>query len=110
MSSTNIIFLSKFLLLLILLLNPHEANNTRGCSTFVCVAGARPLEHNVPKYINLKPHGKSNGKRGFAQGGGVEACLPKGFRRSSAPSRYINYQPLGSTCSSSKVVNNGPRA
>ena len=109
--STNIIFLSKFLLLLILLLNPHEANNTRGCSTFVCVAGARPLEHNVPKYINLKPHGKSNGKRGFAQGGGVEACLPKGFRRSSAPSRYINYQPLGSTCSSSKVVNNnGPRA
>ncbi|KAG4983942.1 hypothetical protein AAZX31_10G197000 [Glycine max] len=113
--STNIIFLSKFLLLLILLLNPdHDANNTRGCSTFVCVAGARPLlEYNVPKYINLKPHDeKGNGiKKGFVQGGGVEACLPKGFRRSSAPSRYINYQPLGSTCSSSKVVNNnGPRA
>ncbi|RDY00523.1 hypothetical protein CR513_16288, partial [Mucuna pruriens] len=81
------IFLSKFMLLLILLLNPH-ANNTRGCSTLVCVAGARPLEHDdVPKYINLKPE-KGNGKRGF-RGGSVEACLPKGFRRSSAPSRLI---------------------
>ncbi|CAJ1976732.1 unnamed protein product [Sphenostylis stenocarpa] len=100
------IFLSKFLLLLILLLNPH-ASNTRGCSTFVCVAGARPLEHNGPRYINLKAE-KGNEKRGF-KAESVEACLPKGFRRSSAPSRYINYQPLGSTCSSGKVVN-GPRA
>ncbi|TKY51621.1 hypothetical protein E2542_SST23139 [Spatholobus suberectus] len=96
------ILLSKFLLLLLLLLNPH-ANNTKGCSTFVCVAAARPLEHvNVPKFINLKPE-KGNGKRGF-HGGSVEACLPKGFRRSSAPSRYINYQPLGTTCSSGKDV------
>nr|KYP53062.1 hypothetical protein KK1_025064 [Cajanus cajan] len=96
---------------MILLLNPH-ANNTKGCSaTFVCVADARPLEHdNVPKYINLKKPDKGKfGRRGF-HGGSVEACMPKGFRRSSAPSRYINYQPLGSTCSSTKVVNNGPRA
>ncbi|KAK7357015.1 hypothetical protein VNO80_16296 [Phaseolus coccineus] len=100
------IFLSKLLLLLILLLNP-PANTTRGCSTFVQVAAARPLEHNGPKYINLKAE-KGNGKGAF-KGGSVEACLPKGFRRSSAPSRYINYQPLGSTCSSGKVVN-GPRA
>lgn len=28
-------------------------------------------------------------------GSGVEGCLPKGRRHSSAPSRYINYQPLG---------------
>ncbi|WVY95637.1 hypothetical protein V8G54_027788 [Vigna mungo] len=77
------IFLSKFLLLLVLLLNPR-------------VLGARPLsEHNGPKYINLKAE-KGNGKRVF-KGGSVEACLPKGFRRSSAPSRYINYQPLGTT-------------
>ncbi|KAK7391135.1 hypothetical protein VNO78_19531 [Psophocarpus tetragonolobus] len=108
MSTT--IFLSKLLLLLTLLLNPH-ANNTRGSSTFVSVAGARPLEQNnvpIPKYINMKPEKGNIGKRGV-QGGSVEACLPKGFRRSSAPSRYINYQPLGSTCSSSKVVT-GPRA
>lgn len=37
---------------------------------------------------------------------GVEDCLPKGIRRSSAPSRYINDQTLGSTtCSSIKKVN-----
>ncbi|KAJ1403114.1 hypothetical protein SESBI_27521 [Sesbania bispinosa] len=92
----------EFMLLLLLLVSP-PANITRGC-----VAAARPLlEHNVPKakYINLKPE---NGL-GF-QGGNVEACLPKGFRRSSAPSRYINYQPLGSissACNSSAKVN-GP--
>ncbi|WCJ40966.1 hypothetical protein M5689_021858 [Euphorbia peplus] len=30
--------------------------------------------------------------------GGKEAhgCLPKGFRHSSAPSRFVNHQPLGS--------------
>ncbi|KAF5190049.1 hypothetical protein FRX31_020360 [Thalictrum thalictroides] len=27
----------------------------------------------------------------------VEGCLPKGFRHTSAPSHYANYQPLGST-------------
>ncbi|KAL2324829.1 hypothetical protein Fmac_023887 [Flemingia macrophylla] len=103
------IFLSKCLLLLMILLLSPLANNTKGCS-MVSVAGARPLEHNVPKYINLKNSDKGKfGIRGF-RGGSVEACLPKGFRRSSAPSRYINYQPLGSTCSSVKVVNNGPRA
>ncbi|QCE07919.1 hypothetical protein DEO72_LG9g2941 [Vigna unguiculata] len=101
------IFVSKFLLLLLLLLNPHGCSR-RGCSTLVLVNGARALsEHNGPKYINLKAQ-KGNGKGGF-RGGSVEACLPKGFRRSSAPSRYINYQPLGSTCSSGKLVN-GPRA
>ncbi|BAT94495.1 hypothetical protein LR48_Vigan02g186100 [Vigna angularis] len=101
------IFLSKFLLLLVLLLNPHGSSR-RGCCTVVLVGGARPLlEHDGPKYINLKAE-KGNGKRVF-KGGSVEACLPKGFRRSSAPSRYINYQPLGSTCSSEKLVN-GPRA
>ncbi|CAN1171829.1 hypothetical protein LINPERHAP2_LOCUS29803 [Linum perenne] len=26
----------------------------------------------------------------------VKNCLPKGFRHTSAPSRYVNYQPLGS--------------
>ncbi|KAK7279619.1 hypothetical protein RJT34_24674 [Clitoria ternatea] len=101
------IFVTKFLLLLVLLLNPC-ANNTRG--TLVCVDAARPLEHNVPKYINLKPDENNGtiGKRGF-QGGNVEACLPKGLRLSSAPSRYINYLPLGSACSNSaKVVINGP--
>ncbi|GKV08353.1 hypothetical protein SLE2022_197780 [Rubroshorea leprosula] len=29
----------------------------------------------------------------------VEGCLPKGYKHSSAPSRYVNYQPLGSCTS-----------
>lgn len=52
-----------------------------------------------------------NGRKvGFFHGDqGVEDCLPKGIRRSSAPSRYINYQTLGSTtCSTSKKVINKP--
>lgn len=122
--SNMINFLSKILLLLLcfILLNPHDANITKGCSTtlpVICVAAAaaRPLEQEFPKYTNLKVADDQKGHNGrissgnFQGGGGrnVEACLPKGFRRSSAPSRYINYQPLaGSTCSSAKVVVNGP--
>ncbi|XVE79802.1 hypothetical protein DITRI_Ditri14bG0085300 [Diplodiscus trichospermus] len=28
----------------------------------------------------------------------VKGCMPKGSTRSSAPSRYANYQPLASSC------------
>lgn len=106
MSIINVI--SKFMLLLLLLLNPHS-NITKWCNYApFCVDAARPLEQqNVPKYINLKPE-KGNGEGRVFQAGNVEDCLPKGFRRSSAPSRYINYQPLGNSCSSSKTVVNGP--
>ncbi|KAL1345487.1 hypothetical protein HN51_019215 [Arachis hypogaea] len=27
----------------------------------------------------------------------VKGCLPKGFRHNSAPSRFVNYDPLGSS-------------
>ena len=97
-------FISMFMLLLLLLLNPQSCN-TRGCSTTPFCA-ARPLEkQNGPNYMKLKPDEKGHG---FHHSGSVEACLPKGFRRTSAPSRYINYQPLGSTCSDSGKVVNGP--
>jgi hypothetical protein len=96
--------ISKFMFLLLLLLLNPPPNITKGCNYApFCVDATRPLEQNVPKYINLKP----KKGRGF-QGRNVEDCLPKGFRRSSAPSRYINYQPLGSTCSSPKEVVNAP--
>ncbi|KAL4358615.1 hypothetical protein AHAS_Ahas09G0304400 [Arachis hypogaea] len=36
----------------------------------------------------------------------IEACLPKGVKRTSAPSRYINYQPLGSSSCSNNNNNN----
>ncbi|KAL3518420.1 hypothetical protein ACH5RR_021009 [Cinchona calisaya] len=38
------------------------------------------------------PHGK-----GLPFGREVRNCKPKGFRRSSGPSRYVNYQPFGSS-------------
>ncbi|KAF7820159.1 hypothetical protein G2W53_025614 [Senna tora] len=70
-------------------------------------------------YMKVKPHPhdddddeKKKGHDENIRGGGgsssiVEACLPKGFKPSSAPSRYINYQPLGSSssCFSGKVGN-----
>ncbi|KAG5574741.1 hypothetical protein H5410_054875 [Solanum commersonii] len=51
---------------------------------------------------------KINGRKegNFHGDQGVDDCLPKGIRRSSAPSRYINDQTLGTTtCSSIKKVN-----
>ncbi|OMO58358.1 hypothetical protein COLO4_34705 [Corchorus olitorius] len=30
----------------------------------------------------------------------VKGCMPKGTTHSSAPSRYVNYQTLGSSCGS----------
>ncbi|KAJ1432399.1 hypothetical protein SESBI_06660 [Sesbania bispinosa] len=95
-------FLFRFLLLLLLLLNPVVINRSGKFSASVSVADSRPLDQNVPKYMDLKP--KKGQGRSF-QWPEAEACLPKGFRRSSAPSRYVNYQPLGSTCYSGKVVN-----
>lgn len=95
----SIISFTKFLLFLLLVLNPPSAFIPRGH----CVAAARPLKQKDYKYINLKlkPKKGDGKKRGY-----VEACLPKGLIHSSAPSRYINSLPLGiSPCYSSKVEN-----
>lgn len=57
----------------------------------------------------LKPkesYGQQHGGFGSKE---VEGCLPKGVRRTSAPSRYGNYFTLGSTvCSSIKNPVNNP--
>ncbi|KAJ8766073.1 hypothetical protein K2173_020589 [Erythroxylum novogranatense] len=55
------------------------------------VAATRPLESEDPNYTTLKP--ETGHKRGWFHGRDAENCLPKGFRRTSAPSRYINYEP-----------------
>lgn len=84
------------ILIILFLLNPPLLLMSR-----VAAATSRPLGSNPPNYVSLKPT-RSHG--GFAKQV-VDACLPKGFRHSSAPSRYINYQPLGSTiCSPAKHV------
>ncbi|KAI4322300.1 hypothetical protein L6164_022008 [Bauhinia variegata] len=52
----------------------------------------RPL---VSTYVTMKPRLDHNQK--VFQGKQVKSCLPKGFRHSSAPSRFVNYKTLGSS-------------
>ncbi|VVB01769.1 unnamed protein product [Arabis nemorensis] len=45
---------------------------------------------------------KLNPRNQIFRGTEVKSCMPKGFRPRSAPSRFVNYQPLVSAkCSSS---------
>ncbi|KAK7262271.1 hypothetical protein RJT34_29837 [Clitoria ternatea] len=44
----------------------------------------------------LRPHLDHN-KHNVFQGRQVKNCLPKGYRHNSAPSRYVNYDTLGSS-------------
>ncbi|GFQ06903.1 hypothetical protein PHJA_002834300 [Phtheirospermum japonicum] len=60
-------------------------------------SASRPLGTENGDYTMYKP--KFTKEKG---GKDLENCLPKGRRHSSAPSRYINYQPLGSTMCSSR--------
>ncbi|KAK7341885.1 hypothetical protein VNO80_24826 [Phaseolus coccineus] len=43
----------------------------------------------------LKPH--LGHKQNVFRGGQVKNCLPKGYRHNSAPSRFVNYDTLGSS-------------
>ncbi|KAJ6357966.1 hypothetical protein OIU78_005741 [Salix suchowensis] len=98
MSSTALFFMAFFHLGL--LLSPPEMLVGTD-STARVVAAARPLETKSPDHETLKPETK-DGQQEF-HGGEVENCLPKGFHPNSAPSRYINYQTLGSSaCAASK--------
>ncbi|CAN0910561.1 hypothetical protein LINGRAHAP2_LOCUS26359 [Linum grandiflorum] len=80
-----------FHFLLLLLLSPHFGTNTT-------VAAARPLLVASPSTTTVKSPTVTvvvGGRKGKV--GVFWSCLPKGFHRNSAPSRYINYHPLGST-------------
>ncbi|KAI6676544.1 hypothetical protein NL676_037340 [Syzygium grande] len=77
------------------------------------MATMRPLKPLPPGYASFDPKRSSTNGGSFSSGGGgqgrgIESCLPKGLRHTSAPSRYINYQPLGSSsaCSPSSDANN----
>lgn len=96
MSTILMIFLHLYVFLLLLLSPPI----LRITSTTNLAEAARPLtETNVippPSYEVLKPKEAHGGQpHGFGSKG-LESCLPKGFRRASAPSRYVNYHTLGS--------------
>ncbi|KAI4304693.1 hypothetical protein MLD38_040168 [Melastoma candidum] len=91
------------ILLLLLSSSPQRA---------VLAARGGPVSYSVPSTarppVDLHTHNSSPGfvtmdpsadnKRGRSFGGReVKNCLPKGFRHTSAPSRFVNYEPLGSS-------------
>ena len=85
-------------LLLLVLLNPPLLMARMNSMSRFAVA-MKPLESNPPSHVTFN-HKTSHG--GFRKRA-VNSCLPKGFRHSSAPSRYVNYHTLGSTmCSPGK--------
>lgn len=101
---STLFFTALFHLLLILsppVLVPNGGLNRVSC--MVCVA-TRPLGgKDRDAYVTFNPGDKRYTSTEGARGHGYENCLPKGFRRNSAPSRYTNDQTFGSSlCSSSK--------
>ncbi|KAJ6708353.1 hypothetical protein OIU85_028602 [Salix viminalis] len=91
-STMSYVFLIYFLL----------SSNSRGTA----MAGRDiPMLHSVPStmmapldsshgedYVKMKPRSDQN--RPFFGGRDVKGCLPKGYRHSSAPSRFVNNLPL----------------
>ncbi|KAG6570806.1 hypothetical protein SDJN03_29721, partial [Cucurbita argyrosperma subsp. sororia] len=87
-----------YLLFLLLLSSPSPSMAAR------CVPPSAPSTIVTPlatpeaeDYETVKP--QLNRKRLVFGGNEVKSCLPKGFRRSSAPSRFVNYHTSGG-CSS----------
>ncbi|KDP30473.1 hypothetical protein JCGZ_16152 [Jatropha curcas] len=101
MPSTLVLFIALFYSLLLLSPLPTII----GANSLVKVAvAARPLESKPSKNSVIFKPKSSHRKKGFG-GRDMENCMPKGFHRTSAPSRYINYNTLGSTiCETSKHV------
>lgn len=93
MWTTVALFMTSLLYVFLLLLS----------STAKVAEAARPLTESnsnipPPSYVSLKPKEVHGGRHGFGSKA-LESCLPKGFHRSSAPSRYVNYHTLGSSSS-----------
>uniref|UniRef100_A0A7C9D883 Uncharacterized protein n=1 Tax=Opuntia streptacantha TaxID=393608 RepID=A0A7C9D883_OPUST len=70
------------------------------------VGATRPLGSSFKNdYVALAPQlpGSDQSTGGFTEKE-LDACMPKGFRRNSAPSRYVNYHTLGvsTLCSNGK--------
>lgn len=60
----------------------------------------RPLIAQGGDFVKMRPH-----KQPVFGGNAANGCLPKGFRHSSAPSRYVNSQPFGS-CFDKAIIEN----
>lgn len=72
----------------------HDHQDNSKYVSFNNINGPKNIIHDA--HHDQRPQQRGNSK-------GFENCLPKGFHRTSAPSRYINYQPLVSEmCSTIK--------
>ncbi|KAK8641577.1 hypothetical protein V6N13_010973 [Hibiscus sabdariffa] len=95
-------------------IHPSTMSATKCCIVFMYVLfmfssswgvamGGRYIPSSVPStmrpasvdYVKINPQLLLKHKHKVNQ---VKACMPKGLRHSSAPSRYVNYQTLGSSC------------
>ncbi|KAK8643345.1 hypothetical protein V6N13_012648 [Hibiscus sabdariffa] len=101
--STTLFFL--FFFYFFLLLSPPSRISGSGYGT--AVAGAtRPLVSKTQDLITFDP--KTGMEHAFHKQD-VKGCLPKGFHRTSAPSRYINDHTFSSTlCSTTSDVSTKP--
>ncbi|GJU41594.1 hypothetical protein Tco_1194551 [Tanacetum coccineum] len=83
------IFHITFIFLLLILLPRHVASAGRG-------HGYVSAPSSVIKKTTLEPRDQNfvTRKGPFFHGKEVSGCMPKGRRRSSAPSHYVNNQPL----------------
>ncbi|KAG5515568.1 hypothetical protein RHGRI_036571 [Rhododendron griersonianum] len=69
----------------------------------VTMASRHEPSSSAEEYVTMKPLIMDHKKQLF-RGREVNGCMPKGFRHSSAPSRYVNYQTMGSLgCSTSST-------
>ncbi|KAE8646888.1 hypothetical protein Csa_020968, partial [Cucumis sativus] len=85
-----------YLLFLLLLSSPTQSMCARCVPPSAPSTIVRPLAtpDNAEAYETVKPQ-LINRKRLVFGGNEVKSCLPKGFRRSSAPSRFVNYHTSG---------------
>ncbi|GMP88860.1 hypothetical protein CsSME_00040689 [Camellia sinensis var. sinensis] len=85
-------------------------SSTLLCITIIClvlllspldVTMARSLGSRAQEDVTMKP--LMDHKKQVFRGKEVKDCMPKGSRRSSAPSRFVNYHTMGSfRCSTGK--------
>ncbi|KAK9168698.1 hypothetical protein Syun_000838 [Stephania yunnanensis] len=102
------------MLLLLLLLSPIEFSIAGfGSSSIKVAEGARPLpppsNNNAENTNTLNTRSSSSQEKqhAFDDDRGFKTCLPKGFHHTSAPSRYSNYENLGSSMCASTTSEAG---
>ncbi|EOY34452.1 Uncharacterized protein TCM_042131 [Theobroma cacao] len=94
MSATVYCIISIYLLLLFSS-SPHVAMAGREIPSSV-PSTMRPASVD---YVKMNPQVMNHKHKAFNEKE-AKGCMPKGSTHSSAPSRYVNYQTLGSFCGS----------